>query len=120
MDDDRVWAFEEKLWKADEAFYRDNLDEKAVMVMPAPYGVMGGEEVIAGVSDTPRWDSIDFSETRIGRPQYGLLVAAYKVTAGKGDEPTYEAWCSTTYRLDDSDKWWVVQHQQTPIHPHAG
>ncbi|NJC34974.1 hypothetical protein GGR88_002488 [Sphingomonas jejuensis] len=119
MDDDRVWDFETKLWKADEAFYRDNLDDKVIMVMPSPFGVMDGEQVIKGVSDTPRWSTVEFSEQRISRIQYGLLVAGYRVHADKEDAPTYEAWCTTTYRLDDQDKWWVVQHQQTPIHHQA-
>ncbi len=113
MEDDRVWAFEESLWTADAEHYRESIDESALMVVPQPPYVLESQAAVEAVSQTPRWESVSFSDGRIVRPQEGLIVIAYGVEATKGDE-RYVAHCTSTYRRLEHDVWRVVQHQQTP------
>ena len=114
MDDSQIWNFEENLWQADEAHYRASIDDDCLMVVAAPPYIMTGEEAVAAVSNTPRWDSVVFSETRVSRPQDGLIVIAYRVMAEKSGADAYAARCTSTYLRREGGDWAVVQHQQTP------
>ncbi|MHA6722005.1 DUF4440 domain-containing protein [Sphingomonas sp. RS2018] len=113
MEDDRVWAFEDSLWTGDADNYREKMDADVIVVVPQPPYVLSGDEAVAAVADTPRWDEVGFTDERIARPQEGLIVVAYTVTASRGDEE-YVAHCSSTYRRLEHEVWKVVQHQQTP------
>ncbi|ADL01540.1 DUF4440 domain-containing protein [Brevundimonas subvibrioides] len=114
MEDSRVWAFEESLWTADADHYREAIDAECLMVVPtAPY-VLGGAEAIDAVIHTPRWTKVEMSDRRVTRPQEGLIVVAYHVTASRADAGEYTAWCTSTYRRVEHEVWTVVQHQQTP------
>ncbi|HEX8308276.1 MAG TPA: DUF4440 domain-containing protein [Allosphingosinicella sp.] len=112
MDDERVRDFETALWIGGEEVYRRSIDPDCLMVVPAAPFVMSGGEAIEAVSRTPRWESVDFDDLRIGRPQEGLIVLAYGVQAARGDE-RYSAYCTSTYRRVAHEQWQVVQHQQT-------
>ena len=114
MDDDRVWAFEESLWTGDAENYREKMDGDCLIVVPTPPYVMSGDDAVAAVADTPRWTSVDFSDTRVARPQEGLIVVAYGIVAKRDDAEAYEAHCTSTYRRIEHEVWTVVQHQQTP------
>ena len=113
MDDQRVWSFEESLWTADAAHYRDCVDAECLMVLPTPPFVFTGEQAIKAVSDTPRWSEVALTERQVARPQEGLIVVAYKADAKRGEE-AYVAHCTSTYRRLSHEAWTVVQHQQTP------
>ena len=118
MDDDRVRGFETALWIGGEEVYRRSIDPDCLMVVPAAPFVMSGGEAIEAVSRTPRWETVEFEDLRIARPQEGLIVLAYGVRASRGDE-TYGAYCTSTYRRVAHEQWQVVQHQQT-LPPAAG
>lgn len=111
MDDKRVWAFEEDLWRGGEETYRTKVDGACLMVLPEPPFVLSGAHAIAAVADTPRWKEVDFSEQQVSRPQEGLIVVAYRIRASRGEE-SYEAYCTSTYRQISHEDWQVVQHQQ--------
>jgi hypothetical protein len=113
VDDARVWGFEKSLWVGDAEHYRELVDDECLMVLPHPPFVLGGEQAVAAVANTPRWSEVAFSDGRIARPQEGLIVIAYGVKASRDDE-TYEAHCTSTYRRLSHEEWRVVQHQQTP------
>lgn len=113
MDDNRVWEFEESLWTGDAEHYRALIDDECLMVLPVPPYVLGGDEAVATVANTPRWTSVTFSAQRIARPEEGLIVVAYHIAVGRDDEH-YAAHCTSTYRRRAHDDWQVVQHQQTP------
>lgn len=119
MDDNRVWSFEESLWTADAAHYRECIDDECLMVLPEPPYVMSGQQAIEAVTDTPRWSEVTFSERQVARPQEGLIVIAYKAEASKDGE-RYTAHCTSTYRRLEHEVWRVVQHQQTPPLTKAG
>jgi hypothetical protein len=114
MEDDRVWAFEDSLWKADFEHYRDSIDRECLMVVPQPPFVLAGYDAIEAVSNTPRWTQVEFSDQHIARPQEGLIVVAYGVHATRDDAEPYQAHCTSTYRRLAHEQWVVVQHQQTP------
>jgi hypothetical protein len=119
MDDDRVWAFEESLWTGDADHYRESIDASCVMVVPQPPFVLESDAAVQAVSDTPRWDSVSFSDGHIVRPQEGLIVIGYKAQATREGGGDYVAWCTSTYRRLEHEVWKVVQHQQT-VPPVAG
>jgi hypothetical protein len=114
MDDERVWAFEESLWTADAERYLASIDETCLMVLPAPPFVLTGEQAIAAVSATPRWNKVTLSERQVARPQEGLIVVAYKAAAAMDGGESYAAHCTSTYRRIGHEEWRVVQHSQLP------
>jgi hypothetical protein len=112
MDDDRVREFETALWIGGEEVYRRSIDPDCLMVVPAAPFLMSGSEAIEAVARTPRWESVEFEDLRIGRPQEGLIVLAYRVRASRGGQ-AYGAHCTSTYRRVAHEQWQVVQHQQS-------
>lgn len=112
MEDARIWSFEESLWTGDAENYREKIDDECVMVVPAAPFVLSGEQAIAAVADTPRWETVAFSQQQVKRPQEGLIVIAYQADAEKPGE-RYRAYCTTTLRRLAHEEWRVVQHQQT-------
>lgn len=114
MDDARVWGSEEGLWTADAERYAATIDAACLMVLPDKPHIFSGEAAVDEVSRTPRWSEVEFSDKSVSRPQDGLIVIAYRVTASRGAE-RYNARCTTTYRRLGHDDWRVVQHQQSPV-----
>lgn len=114
MDDDRVWAFEASLWKADPEHYREAIDPEVRMALPTPPFLFAGDQAIAAVAGTPRWSNVAFEDGTISRPQDGLIVVAYTAHAQRDGHEGYVAHCTSTYRKNEAGEWQVVQHQQTP------
>ena len=114
MDDERVWGSEESLWIGDAEHYRALIDDECLMALPKPPFVMGGQQAVDAVANTPRWSRVELSERRVSRPQEGLIVIAYKARAEREGVSPYEAHCTTTYRRLAHEEWRVIQHQQTP------
>lgn len=114
MDDARVWAFEDSLWRADETHYRESIAPDYLLVVPAPPYVLTGEQAVEALAGTPRWTSVDFSNRHVSRPHEGLIVIAYHIEAEKPDAQRYSADCSSVYLRIEHEVWRVVQHQQTP------
>jgi hypothetical protein len=114
LDDARIHAFERELWVGPHAAYRRQVDPEVIMVIPAEPFVLQGEEAIKAVESTPRWAEADLTDWRISRPQEGLIVVAYHVSARRDGGDGYTAHCTSTYRRLGPDEWTVVQHQQTP------
>lgn len=113
MEDNRVWEFEQSLWTGDAEHYEESIDESAVMVVPTPPYVLESAAAVKAVQDTPRWDSVEFADGTIVRPQEGLIAIGYTATAMRGDD-RYVAHCTSTYRRIAHDEWKVVQHSQLP------
>jgi hypothetical protein len=114
MDDDRVWAFEASLWKADPSHYHEAIDPEVRMALPTPPFLFSGQEAIEAVTATPRWSNVAFEDGTISRPQEGLIVVAYTAHAQRAGQDEYVAHCTSTYRKDEAGEWQVIQHQQTP------
>jgi len=114
VDDARIWGSEQGLWTADADHYREIIADDCLMVLPDQPNIFTGTEAVDAVSKTPRWTITTFTDQRVSRPQEGLIVIAYAVTASR-DEETYSAHCTTTYRRLSHDEWRVIQHQQSPV-----
>lgn len=112
MDDERIRQFETDLWVGGEEVYRRSIADDCVMVLPEPPFVLSGWQAIEAVSKTPRWSEVSLDDLRIVRPQEGLIVIAYAVTASRGEE-TFAANCTSTYLRIGHEDWRVVQHQQS-------
>ena len=116
MNDDRIWDFEKSLWTADNEEYRHKIARDGIMVVPNDPFVLAGHDAADAMAKTPRWDEVEFSETKVSRPdgpKGGLIVVAYKANAKRGDE-AYSAYCTSTLLREGEEDWVVVQHQQTP------
>lgn len=116
MNDDRIWNFEKSLWTAENEEYRHKIARDGILVVPDEPFVVAGHKAADMMADTPRWDSVEFSETKVARPdgpKGGLIVIAYKAQAKRGEQ-AYEAYCTSTLLREGEDDWVVVQHQQTP------
>jgi hypothetical protein len=87
----------------------------AVFVLPLPAGILQGDALWREKDVAQRWRSVEMSERYLSR-QNDIAVLAYRVSAERGDEPIYEALCTSIY-LNDDGKWLRLAHQQTPVDP---
>ena len=111
MDDDRVWKFEERLWRASEERYHERVDPECVMALSHAPHLFAGQAAVDAVSGTPEWDEVAFDDKTISRPEEGMIVVGYNVTASKGDTQ-FKAACTSVYRRRGHEDWTVVQHAQ--------
>lgn len=114
MNDDRLWDFERELWTGPAEAYDKNVAKDVVMSLPAAPFLYDREAAIEAVKNTPRWDSVAFTETRVERHDEGLIAIAYRARARRGDKD-YEALCTSTLLRLGHEDWVVIQHQQTPL-----
>ena len=111
MDDERVWRFEEGLWRASDERYHERVDEDCVMALSEAPHIFSGEAAIEAVSGTPSWEEVSFSQKVVTRPEEGMIVVGYRVDAHEG-ETKFAAACTSVYRRRAHDDWTVVQHSQ--------
>jgi len=111
MEDARIWAMEEKLWKGGDRVYEELVDENVVMALPAEPFLFSRDQAIDAVKDTPRWDEVRFSDQKVSRPEEGLIVIGYQVEAKRGEE-TYRCFASSTLMRRGHEDWTVVSHSQ--------
>lgn len=114
MNDDRIWEFERELWLGGGDVYRENVAEDCVMALPAEPFLYDHRAATEAVEKTPRWSEVEFADTRVTRPEEGLIVIGYRAHARR-DEEDYHALCTSTLRRISHENWVVVQHQQTPF-----
>ena len=114
MNDERIWNFEQELWTGPADAYDRKVSDEVVMALPHQPWLFDGAQAREAVKATPRWDKADFLDTRVERPEEGLICIAYRVKAEKGEQ-RYHALCTSTLRRLSHEEWVVVQHQQTPL-----
>ncbi|RVU36985.1 hypothetical protein EOI86_16995 [Hwanghaeella grinnelliae] len=104
---------EERFWTEGADGARHMTAENGVIVFPYPAGILHGADVWREKNVAQRWRSVEMSERYISI-QDKIAILAYSVAADRGDEPTYEALCTSTY-LKDDDTWLRLTHQQTLV-----
>jgi hypothetical protein len=111
-----LYAFERELWARanDPAFYDERLVADAVLVFPAPFGLLDREATLAAVSSSSGWRSVELEDFRVVQLADGSAAAAYKATAVGADGSAYAAYCSSVY-VQGPTGWQLALHQQTPI-----
>ena len=114
MNEERIWDFERELWTGPVEAYDRKVADDCVMALPSEPWLLDGEAARKAVKDTPRWDSVEFSMTRVEKPEHGMIVIAYRAQA-KREGQDYDALCTSTLRRVGEEDWEVVQHQQTPL-----
>ena len=119
MDDDRVWNFEESLWRASDERYHERVDPECIMALSHAPHLFSGEAATEAVTGTPEWDEVTFSDQSISRPEEGMIVIGYRVTAARGDT-RFRAACTSVYRRRGNEDWTVVQHAQVALPEDGG
>jgi hypothetical protein len=110
---DDLLAIERALWLEGADRFRTAMAEDALMVFPAPAGILRGQAILDGLAAAPRWESVAIEAPTIARPGPDCAVLAYRATARRTGGPAYRAFCSSTYIRRDG-AWRIVQHQHTP------
>ncbi|TDH38701.1 hypothetical protein E2A64_06280 [Pseudohoeflea suaedae] len=104
------WDLEKHFWTDGPGFYRDNMSRNAIMVFPAPVGLLSGQEIIDGIDDAPGWDDIEFEDRR--KLEHGkFTVLSYRAGGRRTDGDSYSALCSTSY-YKEGGRWKLFSHQQ--------
>lgn len=111
-----LWSLEERFWTEAPERLANSLSPQCVMAFAAPVGILAGAAVLDSLRQGPRWRTVQLSERCTGAPDPRTCVLAYRVQAEREGEPTYRAYCTSTYRRRH-DQWQLVQHQHTPIAP---
>ena len=111
MEDERIWAMEEKLWHGGDDVYETLVDENVVMSLPAEPFIFSRDQAKEAVKNTPRWEEVRFSDTKVNRPHEGLIVIGYQVEAKRGEE-VYRCYASSTMMRRGHEDWTVVHHSQ--------
>jgi hypothetical protein len=96
MDDDRIVEFERALWIGEGDVYRRCVSRDCLMVVPEQPFLLRGEDAIAAVEQSPRWDHAEICDLEVDRAEEGLIVIGYRAEASRGQEH-YTAYCTSTY-----------------------
>jgi hypothetical protein len=114
MSIDEIWELERGFWLGGADVYERHLGPEALIVFPAPVGMLERAATIESIRHAARWTGVSFSRQRCIVPTVDLAVLAYAVEADRGTaESRYRAQCTSTYvRLRAA--WKLVMHQQCP------
>ena len=105
-------AMERDFWFGDADHYRASLTPGCLMIFPG-MGIVGREQLIAGIASGPRWSAVSFDEWRRDDPADGVAILAYRARATRpGMETPYRALCGSLY-VRESKAWRLAFHQQT-------
>ncbi|MDH5823977.1 nuclear transport factor 2 family protein [Luteimonas sp. RD2P54] len=113
MDEEEFWSMERGFWTGDAAFYDAHLADDAVMVFPAPAGIMDRARTLETIRSAPRWRQVEMRERRLLPAGDGAVALAYRASADRGEGDPYEALCGSVYTRTQQG-WRMVMHQQTP------
>jgi hypothetical protein len=114
MTDDEAWKVEAEFWTGGAAHYRRHVDPHCLMAFPEPAGIMTFETVMHALDDMPRWSSVELTGKVLRRPAQDAMVLAYRAEGRRAGGQSYNAICTSTYRLAEA-RWLLMQHQQTPV-----
>lgn len=105
---------EQGFWKGNAEFYRATLARQAVMVFPAPVGILDRGRIIDSISQAPRWVEVEIHDLVTTQHGDGVAVLAYRAQARRESDPAlYEALAGSVYVVEDR-AWRLAFHQQTP------
>jgi Domain of unknown function (DUF4440) len=113
---EELLEFERELWARanDSAFYSERLTNDAVLVFPAPFGLLDRDQTLEAVSGSAGWREVDLQDYRLVELTERSAAAAYRADAIGADGSPYSAFCSSAYVRGDVG-WQLALHQQTPI-----
>ena len=113
-------ALEKKFWTGDTKFYRDNVDDSALIAFgPDMAGVMSNKEIASSAGQGNRWKNLDIKFKGLIEPADDVAILSYEANATRSNGEAYAALVSTGYARRD-DGWKMVFHQQTPLGQESG
>lgn len=112
MTTETLWQMEEDFWLKGADFFERAMAPDALMVFPAPVGVLKGSDILESLRGVPRWSSCRFEDK--AEVQAGDAAAlVYKVSAMREGAAPYHAICTSTYARS-GETWLLLAHQQMP------
>lgn len=113
--DDELWVCERRFWLDSANFYKECVVQDALLVLPAPRGILDRRAGMEAVRNAPRWLDVTFSCQHSLRATEDAAVLAYAARADNGSpEQLYYAYCSSTY-VRARQSWMLVAHQRSAI-----
>ena len=119
ISDEALLALEEQFIEASSSgngdFYRDNLVEDALLVLPA-MGVLTKDRCVEEVErNRVSWAHFRLEESRIVRLTDGSAIVTSKLTGLlEGEENLFSMLMSSAY-VDRDGSWKLAFHHQTPL-----
>ena len=115
--EEQLLAIEEGFWTAGDRvhFFGEHMAGDAVMVFPAPTGIMDEAAIIDSLEDGSRWAEVRIDEVDLVHVRDSAAVLAYRAEARQTDGSTYSAYAASVYVRQDDGAWRLAFHQQTPI-----
>ncbi len=111
---EQLLRIEEQFWKQGADYFRQNLAEDALMVLPAPAGTMTRAMVVRSLDGTLRWAETSLREVQLLPLSEDVALLTYSVTARRESAgPLYKARAASVY-VRAKDGWKLAFHQQTP------
>lgn len=116
---EELLAIEEGFWTASDRvhYFGEHLAGDAVMVFPAPTGIMDEARIIQSLGEDGRWAEVRIDEVDLVHIRDSAAVLAYRADARARDGVAYSAYAASVYACQDDGAWRLVFHQQTPIRP---
>ena len=111
---EQLVELEHRFWDGGADVYERYLDDEALMVFPAPVGVLVRDETIASISAAQRWTDASFDDVRLLTVTDDVVVLTYRAAARREEDTTeYRAVASSVY-VRRADGWRLAVHQQSP------
>ena len=111
---EQLVELEQRFWDGGADVYEEFLDDQALMVFPAPVGVLVRDETIASIEAAQRWTEARFDDVRLLPLTDDVVVLTYRASARREEDTTeYRAVASSVYVLR-ADGWRLAVHQQSP------
>lgn len=104
----------DSLTRGEREFYQEHTAADALVVFPAPVGVITGDEMVSAINAGNPWSDYAISEPRIVEASSDSAILIYYVTAHRPGQPEYQALISSGYAQRDG-QWKLVFHQHTPL-----
>jgi hypothetical protein len=107
---------EEAFWReaGNGDFYRENLIDEALMVFPAPYGVMDKAATVQAVQASPAWRRFELRNPRVVELTDDSATLVYHADALDAAGSRYSAYVTSVY-VHREGAWRLALHHQTPI-----
>ncbi|KRD42883.1 hypothetical protein ASE38_00880 [Cellulomonas sp. Root930] len=107
---DELMAIESDLARGRGVAYERVLHADALVVVPG--AVLTRDECVRAMDASPGWDEVELGEPHLVESRTTATVVYPFV--GRRRSTTYRATLSSTYARDDSGRWRLLLHQQTP------
>jgi ketosteroid isomerase-like protein len=93
-------------------FYDGLMTDDGVMLFPM--GVFDRAESLQAIAAASPWSSFQLESVQVIHPAPDVGILIYRAVASRGASDPYEAWMSSTYVRDETGKWRLALHQQSP------